>query len=95
MGRLQLQEQRINTLVRRLDEIRDRRNNVETNLASQKMDLVAWEEAIKRDGPSRELEVQIKGVKMSLADAGAQLERLQNEEISLGQARRCKAVTVR
>ena len=85
MGRLQLQEQRINTLVRRLDEIRDRRNNVETAQASQKMELSALEEAVKRDGASREYDIQIKGLKMSLADSGAQLERLQNEEIALGQ----------
>ena len=85
MGRLQLQEQRINTLVRRLDEVRDRRTNVETAQASQKMELSALEEAVKRDGASREYDIQIKGLKMSLADSGAQLERLQNEEITLGQ----------
>lgn len=85
MGRLQLQEQRINTLVRRLDEIRDRRSNVETALASQKMEISALEEVVKRDGPSREHDVQIKGVKMSLADTSAQLERLQNEEAALSQ----------
>jgi chromosome segregation ATPase len=85
MGRLQLQEQRINTLVRRLDEIRDRRNSVETAWASQKMELSALEDAVKRDGASREYDVQIKGVKMSLADSSAQLERLQNEGNSLGQ----------
>ena len=85
MGRLQLQEQRINTLVRRLDEIRDRRNGVETAWASQKMELSALEDAVKRDGASREYDVQIKGVKMSLADSSAQMERLQNEENSLVQ----------
>ena len=85
MGRLQLQEQRINTLVRRLDEIRDRRNGVEVAFASQKMELSALEDAVKRDGASREYDIQIKGLKMSLADSRAQLERAQNEESSLAQ----------
>lgn len=85
MGRLQLQEQRINTLVRRLDEIRDRRTSAESDIARQRMEISALEEAVKRDGPSREYDVQLKGLKMSVADTGALIERLQSEEAALGQ----------
>ena len=85
MGRLQLQEQRINTLVRRLDEIRDRRVGAESDLTRQRMEISALEEAVKRDGPNREYDVQLKGLKLSVADTSALIERLQNEEAALGQ----------
>jgi chromosome segregation ATPase len=85
MGRLQLQEQRINTLVRRLDEVRERRLSADAELSRQRMEIAALEEAVKREGPSRDYEVQIKATKISAAETSALLERLQSEEISLGQ----------
>ena len=88
MGRLQLQEQRINTLVRRLDEVRDRRAAAETEVSNAQREISGLEAAIRRDPSNPEaqqLERQVKALRFEVAEPAARLNRLQNEEIALGQ----------
>ena len=85
MGRLQLNEQRITTYMRRLDDIRDRRPPVELDVQKRQRDVDAFVEAIRQSGqaPSPEFEQELKRVKGELADARAYLTRLQMEEAQL------------
>jgi hypothetical protein len=82
MGRLQLQEQRIATLVRRLDSIRDRRLDTETELTNYKELL----ETMRREAPaSPETERELKQLELAMGQAKARQAALENEEISLNQ----------
>jgi chromosome segregation ATPase len=92
MGRLQLQEQRISMLVRRLDEVRDRRVNAERELENQKRRVSSLEETLRQgpmapDGrPSREeLEAVLRDSRTQLPQFTASVQRLQNEEAALSQ----------
>ena len=82
MGRLQLQEQRINTLVRRLDEVRDRRTAVEIELSQKKREIADVVDVLRRDGVQREAPQPLRA---EMAEIVARLNRLQNEETTLGQ----------
>ena len=88
LGRLQLQEQRINTLVRRLEEIRAtlahaRKEHdalTEQMVHSERVSREAAEPEVRRDA-----EEQVKGYKTLLARANLEVQRLQNDEASLAQ----------
>jgi DNA repair exonuclease SbcCD ATPase subunit len=88
LGRLQLQEQRINTLVRRLEEIRvtvahARKEHdalAEQMVHSERVSREAAEPEVRRDA-----EEQAKAIKTFLARANLEVQRLQNDEASLAQ----------
>lgn len=85
MGRLQLNEQRITTYMRRLDDIRDRRPPAELDVQKRQREVDAFVEAIRQSGrpPSPDVEEELKRVKGELAEARAYLLRLQTEEAQL------------
>ena len=82
MGRLQLNEQRITTYMRRVDEIRDRRLPAELDVQKRQREVDAFVDAIRQSGrpASPDVEQELKRVKRELAEASAYLLRLQNEE---------------
>jgi chromosome segregation ATPase len=85
MGRLQLNEQRITTYMRRLDEIRDRRPGAELEVQKRQRELNALADAIRASGkpPTQEVDEELKRQKGELAEANAYLQRLQTEETQL------------
>jgi chromosome segregation ATPase len=85
MGRLQLNEQRITTYMRRMDEIRDRRPAAEQDVQKRQREVDAFVDAIRQSGrpASAEVEAELKRVKGDLAEAKAYLLRLQTEEAQL------------
>ena len=85
MGRLQLNEQRITTYMRRLDEIRDRRLPADLDVKKRQREVDAFIDAIRQSGrpPSPDVEQELKRVKGELAEARAYLLRLQTEEAQL------------
>jgi chromosome segregation ATPase len=85
MGRLQLNEQRITTYMRRVDEIRDRRLPAELDVQKRQREVDAFVDAIRQSGrpASPDVEQELKRVKNELAEASAYLLRLQNEEVQL------------
>jgi chromosome segregation ATPase len=85
MGRLQLNEQRITTYMRRVDEIRDRRLPAELDVQKRQREVDAFVDAIRQSGrpASPDVEQELKRVKNELAEASAYLLRLQNEEAQL------------
>ena len=88
LGRLQLQEQRVNTLVRRLEEIRaslahGRKEHdalVEQMGRFERLSREAAEPEVRR-----ETEEQAKGFKTLVARANLEVQRLQNDEASVVQ----------
>ncbi len=85
MGRLQLNEQRITTYMRRVDEIRDRRPAAELDVQKRRGEIIDSEDSLRQPGGgfspgNAEL---IKRMKAELADASAYLQRLQTEEAQL------------
>ena len=85
MGRLQLNEQRITTYMRRLDEIRDRRPGAELEVQKRQRELNAYADAIRASVKPTppEIDEEFKRQKGELADASAYLLRLQTEEAQL------------
>jgi len=83
MGRLQLQEQRINTLVRRMDEMRDRRTAVEQELSSKQREIADVEESLRREG--MQPEAHVKSLRTEASQILQRLQGLQNEEAALVQ----------
>lgn len=83
MGRLQLQEQRINTLVRRMDEMRDRRTAVELELSSKQREIADVEESLRREG--MQPEAHVKGLRTEASQILQRLQGLQSEEAALVQ----------
>jgi septal ring factor EnvC (AmiA/AmiB activator) len=85
MGRLQLNEQRITTYMRRVDEIRDRRLPAELDVQKRQRELDAFVDAIRQSGrpPSPDVEEELKRMKREVAEARAYLLRLQTEEAQL------------
>jgi predicted nucleic acid-binding Zn-ribbon protein len=83
MGRLQLQEQRISTLVRRADGVRDelvaahkQTGELQDRLRNGQRELDANPEAQRRS----ELQAWMADLKQQLARATAEIQRLQTEE---------------
>jgi phage-related tail protein len=84
-ARLQLQEQRINNLLRRLESTRDAAANRQQELTEQQERLRQLEEAMKeRDAPSGAAEVAAM-VKQAIASKTTELQRLQFEESQISQ----------
>ena len=83
LGRLQLQEQRINTLVRRLDEVRTALAPARQKFQESSERLRHFEKAA-RDSPMeeqrRDAEAAVPVMKREVALASAEVQRLQNDE---------------
>ena len=83
LGRLQLQEQRINTLVRRLEEVRTALTPARLKLQESGERLGHFEKA-SRDSPieeqRRDAEAALPRMKREAALAAAEVQRLQNDE---------------
>jgi hypothetical protein len=88
LGRLQLQEQRVNTLVRRLEEIKARLPSAQLQLAEAGEQLNRFEK-LARDAPDpalrREAEEMLQNFKRQTGYAGQEVQRLQTEETTLTQ----------
>jgi septal ring factor EnvC (AmiA/AmiB activator) len=88
LGRLQLQEQRVNTLVRRLEEVRTSLVQAQKGLEGGTHELGERERA-SRESPDpevrRELEASLKHLKTDMARMTFDVQRLQNEEATLSQ----------
>ena len=85
MGRLQLNEQRITTFMRRVDEIRDRRLPAELDVKKRQREVDAFVDSFRQFGRPAppDVEQELKRVKGELAEASAYLLRLQTEEAQL------------
>src|SRR5262245_46248747 len=87
MGRLQLNEQRITTFMRRLDEVRDRRIAAEQVLRERQKDMADFMAHIQRQGglSTASDQWEIKSRQEELAKADATFQRFQTEETRLAQ----------
>jgi translation initiation factor 2 gamma subunit (eIF-2gamma) len=86
VGRLQLQEQRVNSLLRRADELRQAIGAAEDETTEVRGRVRRFQEALSRKvAPDErtELEGMIEGEKVNLARATTALQRLQAEEASV------------
>lgn len=88
LGRLQLQEQRVNTLVRRLEEVKASLVQARRELDSP-TDRLALFERLAREvtdlDKRRDIELELNGLKRDVARATLEVQRLQNDETALGQ----------
>jgi len=88
LGRLQLQEQRINTMIRRLETVRDSLASAQRE-ASQYQSQIAHSEALVREhtpgapGEKDALDQVLVGLKSQLARASGEAQRLTAEESSI------------
>ena len=83
MGRLQLQEQRVNAAMRRSDDAHDRRVEAERSLAELRLRLTEAQGAIERSTDPSErqaLETQVRLLKDALTRQAADLQRATAEE---------------
>ncbi len=92
LGRLQLQEQRLNTMIRRLEGVRDSRQAVERDYAEMQSRVSNEEEMLKnidahpkRDEIVRQAGGMIRELRRRMAVVAADLQRLQAEEAALQQ----------
>jgi predicted nucleic acid-binding Zn-ribbon protein len=88
LARLQLQEQRVNTLVRRLDETRTKLANAQRELVQHEEQFKRFESAIKEGSPearqeAEQLEHMLAMFKRQFAQAQADVQRLTAEESGL------------
>lgn len=85
LGRLQLQEQRINTMVRRLETVRDSLAGVQREVSQHQSQLAMFESALKgnRADEREEVDHVVAGLKLQLARATGDAQRLAAEESSL------------
>jgi chromosome segregation ATPase len=87
LGRLQLQEQRINTLVRRLETVRDALSAAQRELGNHQGALAQFEASMKDgSGPQPEREQMshmIENFRREVARGSAEVQRLTAEESSL------------
>jgi len=88
LGRLQLQEQRVNTLVRRLEEIKARLPSAQLQLAEAGEQLNRFEK-MSRDAPDpahrRDAEDALPDLKRRTGYASQEVQRLQTEEATVTQ----------
>ncbi len=83
MGRLQLQEQRVNTALRRLDDVHDKRVQAERELAQLRSEVERGQETVERitePGERQAVEMQVKRLKAEIARASNDVQRLTAEE---------------
>jgi chromosome segregation ATPase len=84
MGRLQLNEQRITTYTRRLDEVRDRRVIMEKTVRERQAEVSDEAAAIQQHGtPIPEIAEHFKYMKAELDRAATTLQQLKTEEAQL------------
>jgi chromosome segregation ATPase len=85
LGRLQLNEQRITTYLRRLAEVRDRLPDAELAVRQSQKQLAEHTDVMRDAGPpySAWVTEELKRRQADLADANATLFRLRNEEAKL------------
>jgi chromosome segregation ATPase len=87
LGRLQLQEQRVNTLLRRLDEIRAALQQAQSDHEGHQQQMRQFETVIEEAGAQerKEATFMIEQLKAPVARAAADIQRLQLEEASTAQ----------
>lgn len=86
MGRLQLQEQRVNTLQRRLDDLRDQIAATERDTSAGQDRLASLEQVAQHTGDPAERDAagaQAGMLKAALARNAGDVQRLKNEEAEL------------
>jgi chromosome segregation ATPase len=86
LGRLQLQEQRLNTMLRRLDEIRERLAGSESAAAQRNDELKRMQEAaqtVTDPVERRAMEMQAQEIKTAIERGARDLQRLRAEEADL------------
>ena len=88
LGRLQLQEQRVNTLVRRLEDVKTSMAQARTGL-EELTGRLTEHERLSRESSDPETrhqsEVELKQLKAAIARGTLDLQRLQGEEATLSQ----------
>ena len=88
LGRLQLQEQRVNTLVRRLEDVKTSMAQARTGL-EELTGRLTEHERLSRESSDPEIrhqsEVELKQLKAAIARGTLDLQRLQGEEATLSQ----------
>ena len=87
LGRLQLQEQRVNTALRRLESIRDSISKAEREIATQQGQLDAFLKMFKEEKPGEEhpMAPMMGGFKKGIEAGALEVQRLQAEEAQLQQ----------
>ena len=88
MGRLQMQEQRIDALGKRHIEVRDRREETEGELARLKQMIASNENTVRTSTtPAARAQAEAEGemVRNMVGDLTAKLQRLQAEEAAIAQ----------
>jgi predicted nucleic acid-binding Zn-ribbon protein len=88
LGRLQLQEQRVNTLVRRLEDIKARLPVTQRALEEASDRLNRIERAARESAEPelrRDAEAAVPGLKREAAHANHEIQRLQGEEAAITQ----------
>lgn len=85
LGRLQLQEQRLNTMIRRLESVRDSRTSLESALQQHQLILKDVEAAVARNEPAGRLEREesLENIKREMARITTELQRVSAEETGL------------
>jgi len=88
LGRLQLQEQRVNTLLRRHDDVKARIASEEQQAGQLRDELARLEERLRRETDVKEreaLEERSGSFKLLLERLTGEIQRLQAEEIGVAQ----------
>jgi DNA repair ATPase RecN len=88
LGRLQLQEQRVNTLVRRLEDVRTNLGQARRGLDQMHENAGNLERMIREAAdpePRRQAEEEVKALKSEVARVTLEVQRLTNDEAALMQ----------
>ena len=92
LGRLQLQEQRLNTMIRRAETVRESVVRTEREATELQLEIARYEEAVKSADARSDREDFVRAVTQQIGDAkrrtaalSTELQRLQGEESTLHQ----------
>jgi predicted nucleic acid-binding Zn-ribbon protein len=88
LGRLQIQEQRVSTLVRRLDDMKTSRSAAEKSVEQMEQQIKTYEEMAREASDANERKASEEGMKMfkvQLAQLRAELQHMQSEEAAVTQ----------
>jgi chromosome segregation ATPase len=83
LGRLQLQEQRVTTIIRRLETTRSAIAEAERQLEQNRQQLKVFESAVPDTAEAKQLEHMTEQFKSALAVVTANLQRLQADEAGI------------
>jgi chromosome segregation ATPase len=83
LGRLQLQEQRVNTIIRRLETTRASMADEERQLEQARLQLKMFENAQPDSAEAKQLEHLLAAFKSTLTSGAANLQRLQADEAGI------------